>query len=480
MKIGIVDDAYLSLQTRLLQDPRNTIYLYVPEVLLATEDFYLPAPPPGDPKGLNRLHRVGSLEELIEKACDLYITGSSDYETSYEVLSTVYPGRVIGWSWGAQALEKNRAFAKRVLSGYPMDSGLYLPQTCTFYKRTDAERFLRNTAKQGKRWVMKLASSAQDELAVNRTIVCSDLQQTLSILQRNRVWFNEAGNEGAILFEEFCPGQEVCWGAWFNGNHFVGPLYSCIEHKGAQNSDRGAIHTGEVGTTMFLHPAEGEGRIFKAFHAIEPFLRGKCHGLVDMNTVLDPDTGRLSFLEFTMRFGRPTLEVMLAMLHPDFPIADGLCAIAAAKDESLWLHAYRKHTYGVGVSVFPYGYPLLAWNDEEADGRTRSIQVGLPFEFPAVDPLCSKVEQFFCTWDDKACCFRTVYNERQFVVVGFDWTIPGAIANAYSPLKPYHLFGHTWRDDVGFKLPALRKALILNKIVPPFGSDEDDLDGVKG
>jgi phosphoribosylamine-glycine ligase len=284
--------------------------------------------------------------------------------------------------------------------------------------------------------------------------VAPDTEQALSILERNNAWFNDQG-VGSVLFEEFAEGQEVCWGAWFNGEHFVSPLYSCIEHKGSQNGDRGGVLTGEVGTTMHYHYDL----------SMEPFLAGHCHGLVDMNTVLNPETGCLTFLEFTIRFGRPTLEVILAMAKPELSVAGGLCKLASGNSEA-WPTGSFRSGYGVGVSVFPYGYPLLNWNDEAATGRTKTLAAGLRFEMPPTDGVHNTTEQFFCAWNDAGSCWESVYNERQFVVVGWDDDPEKAMQCAYEPLRKYHLFGHTWRDDVGRQLSDLSNRLVQHKVVP--------------
>jgi len=292
------------------------------------------------------------------------------------------------------------------------------------------------------------------------------------MLEKPNAWWDIETGLGGALIEEFAPGQEVCWGAFFNGHKFVEPLYSCIEHKGAQDGDRGSVLTGEVGTPLFFHYGltEENSRIWKIFRQMEPLFRGKCCGLIDINTVVNYEDGSITFLEFTTRFGIPTGEVMHAMMKDSFNFGEALFKLAGPpEDTTIFQDAFR-FCHGVGVAVFSYGYPLL---DELVGGKENAYEIcsrglthEIEFQFPQAIPSQAKVRQVLAGWDPKANVFLTQYNERQFVVVGFGATPREAQAYAYQPLENYWLLGNTWRNDVGDHLPELYRQGVEKGLFP--------------
>lgn len=435
LKIGIVDAGFYSLQAQLLKEGHHlTVFVDgSPELSsLTPEQFNVSGFKTGSIKP------VSSFEEVLEAKPDLVILGTWENSTQgYYYEHCKFLGiPAIGYSGAALLLERDRNFAKLMTQRHVKD--VKIPKSRTFTDREEALEFAKKTKKA---WVLKQHVSSPHDVMTLRTVVARSSNDSVPLLsQANSAWFQE--NKGGVIFEEFIAGQEVCFGSWFNGEKFVGPIYSCIEHKGAQNSGRGGVLTGEVGTTIKWHQ-QRNNRLTRIFDGIATYLKGKCTGMVDINTILT-EKGEQYLIEYTCRFGCPTIEVMIASQTKDnlgdhmLSVAKGLCR------ETI----YDEGSYFNGISVFQYGYPLL--NSE--------TPVTVPFEMPKgaiqIDAKCVDGQ------------WTTCYNDRQYVVVGKGTTEAKAVVNSYSLLENAQIpFGCTYRDDIGANLEKLEQDLVKWKIV---------------
>jgi phosphoribosylamine-glycine ligase len=467
MKIGFIDgDGLMAIQSHFLNDGHE-VHLWSPGVTKepgprsqkdkneAWGEFLYPVVK--EAKSLDRLRVHECFESLVNVRCDLYIAspgmGVIEEKMGYEYEALQAEGfPVIGYAGKAWALENYRSTGRLIAR----QIGLETAHADVFH---NPKLLIKYLEKRRTPCVLKQVSSSPFA-GRNRTVVAVNPKQAASMIKKPNAWWGEDG-VGGVLLEDFLPGQEVCWGAWFNGQRFVEPLYSCIEHKGAQDEDRGSVLTGEVGTPMHFHCGltESNSRVWKIFRNLEPFLAGHCHGLVDINTIVNYETGSISFVEFTMRFGIPTMEVMLAMVREGVSFGDRLLQVTQGRDDAMQ-SAFRED-YAVGVVVYSYGYPLL---DESMDGASdmrrlqrRSLTHEIEFEFPSIEGRNAKVQQMFCGWLQRTNTFLSQTNERQFIVVGFGVTPELARREAYETLCGYWLLGHTWRSDIGATLPALYK-----------------------
>ena len=464
MKIGIVDDMFYSLQNRLMLEG-NTLVVFVP----SCQNLHtIPAKAFNVCETRGKIKCVASLEALIKAKCDLYIVGTGDHEC-YEILTGLgLPA--VGYSRAATALEHSREYALAMLKKYKVKA-LSLGEARTFHDADALRDFLSTTKKK---WVLKQSAESPLENITNRTVVCHDVKQTLGLLNKPNAWFNAAG-DGGVRLEEYFSGYECCFGAWFDGEKFLLPIYSCIEHKGAQDGERGGIMTGEVGTTMKFYGSQGADplngtRVSEMFSQLEPMLKGTCKGMIDVNTIYDPETNKLNFLEFTCRFGRPTLEMQIAMLAPYASLGAALLdTLTGYNTKHLMRYMYREDC-GVGVTVFSYGYPLL---DElvpksGADPEYYKKATGSEIEFhmPNTRTSDSKIVQQWCIYSEDKKSWVTAFNTRQFLSVGFGESWGSAKLSAYTPLNGYNLLGHTWRGDVGDRAQATEDYLIAAKVLP--------------
>lgn len=459
MRIGIVDDFFFSLQSRLLDDG-HALYIFAGSDAkgIPSEQFNV------TPNVSHNIVPVASVLALVDEECDFYITGTAGVDPiAYEVLKTM-SNNVLGHDQYMVQLEVNRDLAFRVLQQQGLTDILSVPEAFEIYDAEAAYDYVANTAGS---MVLKQTSGSPSAhtFPMCCTTVSRNGKQTASIFKRGNPFFHPDGN-GGVRIEQFVSGYEVSFGAWFDGREFLSPFYSCIEHKGPQNGDRGGNMTGEIGSThVWHHEVDFDAsRIGQMLRKLEPALRGHCNGMIDINCILDPATGKLWFLEFTMRYGRPTLEMMLALTEKAMDYGDVLHKLATHDPNApfCWAAAQSKQ-HAVGVNVFLYGHPVLDYVIDRADNKEeikKLLPAGFDFEPPLTEPGKSEFIQMMARFDHAEQTWRTDPGwGRQFVIVGLGDTAETARLHAYQPLQNYDLINHTWRDDIGAKFQATLDAL---------------------
>lgn len=440
-RVGIVDDMFYALHGRLVEEGC--------EVNVFANERTKGDPIVSDKKSfgsrLGKLLEVDSFEDLMSSNCDFFITPAPESETfSYEVLTGV-GCKVLGHGAGAYALELNRTYGNHVASL----CGLHVTKPTVY---SSPEDFLKAALHMKAPFVVKQSSTSPIEVSTNRTVVfkqdLGSLRYLKMLLASPNAWFRKDGSGGAQI-EPYVAGQEVCFGRFFNGKTFVGPSYVCIEHKGAQDGDRGSILTGEVGTTISWH--RNTSRLELIWSKLSQHIAGKCAGLIDFNTILDEE-GNLHFLEFTVRFGRPTLEVILAGFAQTEQNFSSM-AMRLLSGESIDRYFDYRNVY-IGVTVYPYGYPLTQ--------NSPSVE----FDFP------EGAIPFFCHYDKQRKSWRTSPDDRQFVVVARDPSPAKAMEKVYKKLETVDFPGHTWRNDIGKNLPNLYRNLLTHNYIKNELSDK--------
>lgn len=444
LTIGLVDELMLAFTGRLV-DEGHTVNAYMG--VLPKEVIQPLVTRPGRGGKFNVIHDPA---EFLRMKCDFYVVPPGYYFKFDMFEMQRLP--VIGYDEGVWSLEEIRHFGKeQVAKLCDPHHTIRVPPHTSFKNAGKLKEYL---LAQTNPVVVKGTYNAA-LFTSGRTVVGKEPRQLASLLESANDWFDSAGHGGAIV-EEYCPGLEVCFGSFFDGEKFSYPIYVCEEHKGAQNSDRGNVMTCEVGTPLLWLQADSlKGtRLQRLFDELTPLFKGRCRGLIDINTIINPQTGEWSFLEFTCRWGRPTLEVMLAMLHPDANF--GYALFQYAKGMTGWLQTAFQQRQAVGVTVFPYGYPLI----DRGKPRYSTIE----YDFPRDPCGQAKTVQFFC---DVAANGRmkTTYNLPQFTTVGLGDTTAEARMAAYGALREYSLLYHTWRDDVGIRLPQIYNALIKHNVL---------------
>ncbi len=143
-------------------------------------------------------------------------------------------------------------------------------------------------------------------------------------------------------------GVEVAVGAFFNGSRFLHPVNINFEHKKLFPGNIGPA-TGEMGTSMFWSKPN---RLYSAtLEKMEDVLAEEGYvGYIDLNCIVNGQG--IYPLEFTARFGYPTIQIQsdgLAM-----PLADFFYAMASGSDDEIKV----KKGFQVGVRVVVPPYPF--------------------------------------------------------------------------------------------------------------------------
>jgi phosphoribosylamine-glycine ligase len=446
MKIGIYDDYFVSLQRRLLMEG-HTLYVYVEDTpKLSAKQFNITG-------AQGNLHQVMSLMDLVNAKCDLYIVGTHHDSLPYEVITTLLPNTpVLGYASEVTLLELNRSFAFRMNEILGVTDLIKNPTEHRFTDIDDLRAFIKSAKSS---WVLKQSEQSPLSEYDNRTIVFGprDAEPMLSMLEAGNPFFRKTDTDfyGGAIVQQFIQGNEVCFGRWFNGSNFVGPTYTCQEHKGAQNGNRGGLLTGEVGTSLTWN-ATTKGKLALLWDRLESFLRGKCRGMIDVNCILTP-TGKLYFIEYTIRFGRPTLELQLACLPP----VDKFNLGQSLKADNAFNHV-NQYSHACGVTVFSYGIPIVRAKSGE---QFKPQKIQMPTTSPGFD-----VQPLFCQYSMEKKAWVTRQYERQFTAIGLSAdSFTMAQKRVYHCLHNYQLMNHTWRDDIGDNHQTVLKELAKHGII---------------
>lgn len=474
MKILIVDDMFFSLQHSLVKSG-HTVYVLINDSIPPNK--FLVSPYTAEQK--KRIHHVRDTSIVYDIEFDLVIAGTQHDYPYYEwflankksvQLRWGKTYRLMGYSQATLMLERDRSTAFNFNNTLKLDRlGLHNPDQRAFTNPNLASKFLRDSKKN---WVVKQHKDSPQDRDVNRTVLsCQQTKKSVAaMIQQNsetNPWFSISDNicVGGVVLEQRMEGLEVSFGAFFNGNKFVGDYYFYEEHKGALEGNVGGLLTGEVGTTMRYIPWNPTSRISKILRALESELTTLgCCGMIDINCILDKDD-KLWFIEYTIRFGRPTLEMQQAIYKSD--LATVFCAMCDDKEQKK-----NNPNYGqaIGVTVFTYGIPLV----QESDIY---YPMNLPSGVKTVNEMIKGkgVYQLFCKYNDDE--WKAHHGDRQFICVaiseGYYYSsgkdrvgpITDARDKVYSMLENYQTNQLIFRKDIGANTSNLYSQLLSANII---------------
>lgn len=148
--------------------------------------------------------------------------------------------------------------------------------------------------------------------------------------------------------QKFAQGVEIAVGAFFNGNDFVYPVNINFEHKKLFPGDIGPF-TGEMGTLMYW---SGPNTIFKTTleKMREEIRKSGYVGYIDINCIAN--ARGIYPLEFTTRFGYPTISVQMEGVLSGW--GEFLRSIAEGKQYDL--KTKKGFQIGIVCAVPPFPY----------------------------------------------------------------------------------------------------------------------------
>lgn len=171
-----------------------------------------------------------------------------------------------------------------------------------------------------------------------------DGKDLLELLQQNKqVWKKKAP---LFILQKFISGVEVAVGAFFNGKDFVLPININFEHKRVFPGNIGPF-AGEMGTLMYW--SRPNVLFHETLERMLPSLRESGYvGYIDINCIVN---GKGIYpLEFTSRFGYPTIEIQQEGIS--MPIGELLYRMA--NGESFEMKTKRGFQVGVRILVPSY------------------------------------------------------------------------------------------------------------------------------
>jgi len=483
MKMALYDtNGFYALQHTILEN-KHQLFVQVDDVktTVSSEDFNV------TPIQTKKFKRTLSVEELLATNSDLYILPRSDLPL-YEEFSILYPGRVIGHSRIAQQMEENRVFSYKILSKWLAKPAIAkkfpsvkryfrLPKQRIFATPQRALAYLRSIP--NKAVVLKEATNSDGGAVWSARTLISHPPHTVAIAtlkETTNSWFTKGC--GAVIMEDFVTGYEVAFGThmYIDSRKGVGIFadmpYVYTEHKGAQNGNRGSILTGEVGSSVTWPSKVPKNPFISEFFALLAHIFREegmdLNGMVDFNTIYDPKANTFHLLEFTMRYGRPALEVMIcAMNQPNAYLK--MLSEAAYLSSNKLTEAFQNALFGKypttevprylhinAIAVYPYGHPFLYRYTEE-----KGVDLANPLLYPVhfTLPDGPAYSNYSGRYSQEFKCYITEPNAVQFLVCGRSTSdrvrgFEEARLTSYQNMEvieQQHLFGLTWRDDIGIE-----------------------------
>ncbi|MEM4248606.1 MAG: phosphoribosylglycinamide synthetase C domain-containing protein [Candidatus Nanoarchaeia archaeon] len=250
---------------------------------------------------------------------------------------------VVGGSAYTDKLEDDRDFGQEELK----KAGVNVLPHWAFTNFDDAIKFIKENPN---RYVLKPSGAAQNEkelLFVGREDDSKDVIQILELYKKN--W---AKKIKVLQLQRHATGVEVAVGAFFNGKEFVMPVCVNFEHKKLFPGEIGPS-TGEMGTSCYWSTMS---QIFKStLERMQPALSNSGYvGYIDINCIVNAKG--IYPLEFTTRFGYPTISLQLEGIQS--PVGEFLYTIAKGEDYELKVKKGFQVCVVIAVPPFPFLDPI--------------------------------------------------------------------------------------------------------------------------
>ena len=271
---------------------------------------------------------------------------------------------VVGGTPYTDRLEDDRSFGQDELKA----AGV---KTLPYREFTDFGEAIAYVRAHPRRYVLKPSGEAQNIKRLLFVGMEEDGSDVVRVLEAYaKIW---ADTVKVFQLQHRVTGVEVAVGAFFNGSRFMEPININFEHKKLFPGNIGPA-TGEMGTSMFW---SGPNRLFNATLAkMAPRLREEgFRGYMDLNCIVN-GTG-IYPLEFTARFGYPTIQIQTDALLES--AADFLHNMASGAGDAIRV----RRGFQVGVRVLVPPYPFK----DRQTFETYSKDAAIVFKTPSRDGI---------------------------------------------------------------------------------------------
>lgn len=241
------------------------------------------------------IERVGTWKPWVKWA-DVIVFDDENFGREADRLRRLGKA-VVGGSQYTDKLESDREFGQEEMKKH----GVNVLPGWQFDNYDDAIAFVR---RRRTRYVFKpsghVGSEAKDLIFIGQYDDASDL---IEHLEKNQDVLSKKCR--SFLLQKYVNGVEVAVGAFFNGKRFIYPINVNFEHKRLFPGDIGPF-TGEMGTLMFWAPPNSLFR--QTLGRMAPALKKAGYvGYIDINCIVNGNG--VYPLEFTSRFGYPTIQI---------------------------------------------------------------------------------------------------------------------------------------------------------------------------
>lgn len=342
---------------------------------------------------------------------------------------------VVGGSKYTDKLEINRGFGQKELKR----NGVKITHIWSFKKYDKAIDFVKTNP--GK-YVFK--PSGNNQSGDKRLILISqreDGSDLMEFLTQNRKVLEKKNPK--FVLQRFIDGVEIAVGAFFNGEDFIYPINVNFEHKHLFAKNLGPM-TGEMGTLMFWSRPNKLFRLTLAKMKNDLKKSGYI-GYIDLNCIVNEDG--IFPLEFTSRFGYPTIQIQLSGITDKA----GYWLFKLAKGNKFRLSTKKGFQVGVVVAT----PPLLSEGDDEKIVKIfRDISITFKNEKVSKNIHIGDIKK------DKDGIWRVAGSSGWcLVVTGTGQTVSMARMNVYREIKNIKIPSMFYRNDIGLRWSRERKKL---------------------
>ena len=366
-------------------------------------------------------------ELAVNRSVDLVVSTTLDF-SERGVVDSIHGVPVYGVSAKGVTLEAHRGLASNLCK----NAGIATPEGHT----VTVDEAIRIVEEKNMPFVVKW-----DCLVGGTNVsVCESVEDTMFELQRRVT--------PEVTLQERLYGVEVSFTVTVGDNGEAIGICTVFEHKRAYDNDLGPM-TAEMGSLVLAGVSDKGMELYKKLQPVLNIIGYR--GMLDINCMLNEETGELWFIEFTARFGDPTTEIWVPM------IKDELATLMLEWAQGNLVKPSFTHACGIGVVVAGGGYPFPG-----------QVKQGLPIQFATelqekgvtgldwLDFMSAHV-------DDKENVFSN--GGRQFVVTGYGNTVSEARLKAYGRLDGIRLRDMYYRTDIGAKWVTEKHACIEHGVV---------------
>jgi phosphoribosylamine--glycine ligase len=329
--------------------------------------------------------------------------------------------KVIGGTIYSDRLEDDRSFGQEELK----NAGVSIIPYGEFKSFDDA---VDHVQQNPGRYVIKPSGEAQN---VKRRLFVGEEEDGQDVIRMLEAYKKAFSDEIKVFqLQRRVVGVEVAVGAFFNGKNFIYPININFEHKKLFPGDLGPP-TGEMGTTMFW---SGANKLFnETLLKMEPKLAEEGYvGYIDLNCIVN--NHGIYPLEFTSRFGYPTISIQQAGMIT--PIGQFFWDLANGLDPKL----KTRSGFQIGVRIVVPPFPFD--DDETFDSLSKNSAI--VFKKPPAEEIhIEDVKQINGQWVVAGTSGVIL------IVVGLGQTMKQAQAQVYSRIKNVLIPTMYYRTDIG-------------------------------